>query len=322
MTNTICQKRIVCIATAVAIFGIIQFAGIQSSEAGDWFSITASGNFIPQTDVKTTDARFFTSEFEVELSVPVVEVNYTLTSFSWDKGETLPFGDDQKVPWDQLHKISLAAVYMDKLNDTWAYLFESKGSASFEEQIDCAYLKGRFIGGFRYTLFKEKLYLLLGGGVKGDDFGGTVLPAGGFQWDIGYGLSISVIFPKEAEISYESTDGKLEASVDVLGPSAEIEYVFSQAIAITLTYEEKGTFHRLADDSLVEPITPKKYLTTGADLVSLDLSYSPFEHLICDVGVFYHFSRELELLDDHEETLEKLEINDAVGWMIGFIYTF
>ena len=163
---------------------------------------------------------------------------------------------------------------------------------------------------------------MLGGGVKGDDFESTVLPAGGFQWDIGYGLYVSVIFPKEAEISYESADGKLEASVDVLGPSAKIGYVFSQAIAIKLSYDEKGTFHRLVDDSLFESLTTKTYLATGADLVSLDLSYTPFEHLTCDAGVFYHFSRELELLDDHEETLKKLEIDDAVGGMIGFTYTF
>ena len=69
MTNTIYQKRILFIATAAAISGIIQLAGIQPSEAEDLFSITASGNFVPQANVKTTDARFFTSEFEVELSV-------------------------------------------------------------------------------------------------------------------------------------------------------------------------------------------------------------------------------------------------------------
>jgi hypothetical protein len=219
---------------------------------------------------------------------------------------------------------------MADINERWAYLMMGTGEASFqnagddyEDNLADSYQEWTAIAGGQYTL-SEHWKLLFGGGVLDTDFESMYLPVGGFQWDSGYGLSLSMIFPKETKIQYQSADQKFSAYVDFFpDSSAEIAYAFTPSLKTALQYtlSEEDTY-RLADDSLVNLKQGRKYLETDAQALNLDVSYTAFNHLTCDLGVAYHFQRTLSIVDADEKTLKKLKGDDSVGGSVTLTYNF
>lgn len=323
MNNVIYQKSVTFMIIVFAVSFIIQFTGIQSSRAQDWFNVSASDSFMPEAGINNTDVGLSYNQFEVKVSALVLELTYSLTSFSWNKVDTLPLGNGTDDPWEQLHHLSFQAMYGDDMSERWAYLIFGKGLASFEEKIDESFFEGTLVSGLKYML-SEEWDLLFGGGIKYNDFEMTPFPVGGFQWDTGRGVSLSVIFPLESKINYKSANETLSASVDFFfDPSAEITYRLFPSLEVGLSYFlSKGSLYKLSDDSPVEPVDIKKYLETDAQVASLGFRYSPFEHLTCDIGMLYHFSREFSILDEDENTIEELDVAASFGGTFSLIYTF
>lgn len=53
--------------------------------------------------------------------------------------------------------------------------------------------------------------------------------------------------------------------------------------------------------------------------MGIDLRYSPFKRLTCNIGLHYNSLREFELLDNDEETVRTLESADSFGGIISFL---
>lgn len=284
--------------------------------------VTTSGSFVPQANIKTCHAGVSSGQVAIKLSAPMLELGYTLTSFTWDKVASLPFGNGKDAPWQQLHQISGQAKYGSDMSKKWSYVVLGKGSVAFEEKIEDAFFDGALINGVMYSPSKT-WNLVLGGGVAQNDFETIPLPAGGFQWNPDRRLSVSVIFPLEAKIRYTSADEKLSASMDAFESSANLTYKLFPSLEIGLGYTaSKDTLYQLAKTSPVEPAIGKKYLKTEAQVANVGITYSPFERLTCHLGISYHFDRKFSILDDNEDTLKKFKIADSVGGTFALTYNF
>jgi hypothetical protein len=297
--------------------------GLPLAYAQSPFNLSISGNFMPQAGIEHSDARYAYYQMDAKASLGPLNLGYTFTMFDWEQADLLALGNGQKAPWEQLHQLTLGTAYMRELNERWAYLMVAQGKAGFEKNIEKSFQEWMAIGGGQYTL-SERWKLLFGGGVRYNDFETVFLPAGGFQWDAGHGISLSMIFPKESKIQYQSANQKFSAYIDFCPESsAEIAYAFSPSwkTAVRYVLSENDTY-RLADDSMVNLKHGRKYLETDAQALNLDLTYTPFKHLTCDVGGSYRFEPKLSILDDDEKTLKKLKGDDSVGGSVVLTYNF
>jgi len=306
-----------------AVSCLVHFIGIPAVCAQSPFNLSISGNVMPQAGFEHSDASYASYQMNVKASLVLLNLGYTFTAFTWKQADMLTLGNGQDTLWEQLHQLTLGTAYMGELNERWAYLMVAQGEAAFEKTIEKSFQEWMAIGGGQYTL-SERWKLLFGGGVRYTDFKTVLLPAGGFQWDAGYGISLSMIFPKESKIQYQSANQKFSAYIDFFpDSSAEIAYAFSPSLKTALSYvlSEKDTY-RLADNSLVNLKQGRKYLETDAQVLNLDLTYTPFKHLACDLGVSYRFERKLSILDDDEKMLKKLKGDDSVGGAMVLTYNF
>jgi hypothetical protein len=288
--------------------------------------IYLSGDALPEFEFDNTDAKTSLVRSSVSLSLLTLNVGYTLESYSWDKVSSLPFGNGKDDPWDTLQSLSLSGMFGADFNEKLSYIILAGGSASFEEDIDAAYLGGVVGSGFVYS-WSENLNVILGAAVAYDDFDEmTPLPAGGIEWnqDAESGFSASLVFPMQAEIRYTSADDTFSASADFLGGSADITYQFSPILGTTLDFSMNGSVYRLDDDSSVIPVGEKKaYVETEGFNVGLMLNYSPNSHINLSVGPYYAFSQELSIRDKDDHSLyKKLEADDAFGGKFMLSFTF
>lgn len=316
------QQCLLIRVSRCAVILLLLFLAVPCLQAEEWLKMTAFGSFIPETSVNTTDAGFSSTAFKVSVSVPIVQVQYGLSRYSWDQPDTLVLGNGKNAPWKQLHRLSVQTMYAGKMTPKWAYLLYGKGSAAFEERLNKSFLDGTLVSGMRYTL-SDQWYLMFGGGVKSDDFRTIPFPAGGFQWNGTSGFSLSVIFPLESKISYESANRKLSTSVDFrfsFPPSAKIVYRVSPAFDVETSYSPSGSLHRLSSSSLAGLANGKTYIKATSHVVGLEFRFFPIKQLSCNLGLDYHFLRELSLLDEEEKSIKTFTSDDAFGGTFSFTY--
>ena len=311
--------RPVIILTICAIMVTTSF---QPTVAGDIFGISMLGRLSPETTLEDTEANLSTSQLVMEISVGPLDLEYIMTSFSWNGLQALPFGDGQTTPWQRLHQVSADVGYLAQQNTVWGYFGRMTGEAACENDVDDAYLKARALGGLRYTVQDDRVYLMAGGGLTADDFATAWMPVGGLEWHIGYGFKLSLIYPMESELSFTSKNDRLSIDLNILNGYTDIEYVVMPELHVVLRYDENDTVHRLSKESVVEPLQERTYLEVKERLVYVGVNYSPLKNLTCDVGATYTVHSEMTLLDDEEEQLRKYTIDPTIGGVFGMTYAF
>ena len=212
------------------------------------------------------------------------------------------------------------------------------GNAAFEQAIDASYLNGTLGGAAIYAL--SDTWNLIGGvgtiysNAPELDFGDLVddpfevmpVPVLGAQWnqDAEAGLSLSLLFPVEASISYRSVDGTLSVATDLLAQSAALTYQLTPMFGVTASGSlNDGSIHRLADDNVAIPIGTKEgYLQNVGSTVDLMLHVTLFDQMKFTVGPYYRLNQELSVRDKDDDSLHTLEADDALGGKFGVSFIF
>jgi hypothetical protein len=328
---------------SVTVFTIITcLTGIQPAEA-QWDDISLAsvhlhGDVSPEVTFDKTDATFLYTQTGVSLSILTLNFDYTMDYYSWDKLGNLPFGNGKHEPWETLHSLSLSGMYGGEINEKWSWVAIAAGSAAFEKEIGSSYLNGTLGGGAIYSL-SDRWNLIGGAGAMYTnapelDFGDLLndppevipVPVLGAQWnqDAESGLSLSLIFPLEASISYRTFDGTLSTSADFLAQSADITYQFTPMFGVTLSGSlNDGSIHRLADDNVAIPVGTKEgYLQNGRSIIDLMLNVNLSEHMNFKVGPYYMFNQEISVRDKQDKSLQELEADNAFGGKFGLSFVF
>ncbi len=311
------QKNIsLTIVVCMAAF-IIHCAGTQPARAEEsWFNITTFGSALPETDMETTDARFSSASGGLNLSATILSLGYTVTAYAWN--------NDQDALWgDQVQQLSLNAMYGGDMTEKWSYLMMSTGVAAFEEEIEQSFLSGMLVSGLKYTV-SEHWAVQFGGGVAYTDFETMPFPAGGVQWNLGRGLSLSFIFPVESTLTYTSAHEKLMVSVDFFhNPSAQVAYALTPALRMYLNYQAPNpSVHRLSEENSKQYSAERTYLETNAQTAGIGFSYSPSQHLTLTLGGQYLVSREYSIHDKNDDEITTFEPEDTFGGIVSLTYAF
>jgi hypothetical protein len=328
---------------SVTVFTIIAcLAGIQPAEAQrDDISLGAlhlHGEMLPEVKLDNTETTLSHTQTGVSLSILTLNLDYTMDYYSWDKLGNLPFGNGKDDPWETLHSLSLGGMYGGEINEKWSWVVIAAGSTAFEKEISSSYLNSTLGGGAIYSL-SDRWNLIGGAGAMYTnapelDFGDLLddppevipVPVLGVQWnqDAESGLSLSLIFPLEASISYRTFDGALSTSADFLAQSADITYQFTPMFGVTLSGSlDNGTIHQLADDNVAIPVGTKEgYLKTEGRIVDLMLNVKLSEHTNFKAGPYYIFNQEISVRDKEDKALQKVEADDTFGGKFGLSFVF
>jgi hypothetical protein len=338
---SIFQKNL--FGVSVIVFTIITcLAGIQLAEA-QWDDISLAsvhlhGDILPEVTFDKTDTTFLHTQTGVSLSILTLNFDYMMDYYSWDKLGNLPFGNGKDEPWETLHSLSLSGMYGGEINEKWSWVAIAAGSAAFEKEIGSSYLNSTLGGGAIYSL-SDKWNLIGGAGVMYTnapelDFGDLLddppevipVPVLGAQWnqDAESGLSLSLIFPLEASISYRTFEGALSASADFLAQSADITYQFTPMFGVTLSGSlDNETIHRLADDNVAIPVGTKEgYLQNEGSTLDLMLNVKFSEHMNFKIGPYYMFNQEISIRNKEDKSLQELEADDTFGGEFGLSFVF
>ena len=338
---TIIQKTLSVVF--VATFTVMAcFVGNYSAEA-QWEDMSLGavhlhGEMLPEVQFDNTETTLAHAQAGLSLSILTLNVDYTMDCYSWDTLGDLPFGNGKDDPWETLHSLSLSGMYGGEINERWSWMTIASGSAAFEDHLDSSLLDGFLGTGALYSL--SNAWNLIGGAgvlytnapelnaldMYGDPQEVTPIPVLGAQWnqDAESGLSLSLIFPLEASISYRSVDGTVSASTDLLAQSADITYQFTPmfgVIARGALNDER--IHRLADDNVAIPVGTKEgYLQNEGSTVDLMLNVNLSEHLNVNIGPYYLFNQEMSVRDKDDDSLHKLEADDTFGGKFGVSFIF
>jgi hypothetical protein len=327
----------------VAAFTVMAcFVGNYSAEA-QWEDMSLGavhlhGEMLPEVQFDNTETTLAHAQAGISLSILTLNVDYTMECYSWDTLGDLPFGNGKDDPWETLHRLSLSGMYGGEINERWSWMTIASGSAAFEENLDSSLLDGFLGTGALYSL--SNAWNLIGGAgvlytnapelnaldMYGDPQEVTPIPVLGAQWnqDAESGLSLSLIFPLEASISYRSVGGALSASTDLLAQSADITYQLTPMFGVTASGSlHNETIHRLADDNLAIPVgTQEGYLHNEGSTVDLMLNVNLSKHLNVNVGPYYLFNHEMSVRDKDDDSLHKLEADDTFGGTFGVSFIF
>ena len=323
--------------TVIACLIGIQPAGAQWEDMS-LASVHLHGNVLPEITFNKTDATVSHTQAGISLSLLTLNVDYTMDYYSWDKLGDLPFGNGKDDPWETLHSLSLSGMYGGEINERWSWMTIAAGSAAFEDNLDSSLLDGFLGTGALYSL--SNTWNLIGGAgvlytnapelnaldMYGDPQEVTPIPVLGVQWnqDAESGLSVSLLFPLEASISYRSFDGALSASTDLLAQAADITYQFTPMFGVTARGAlNDERIHRLAEDNVAIPVGTKEgYLHNEGSAVELMLNVTLSEHLNVNVGPYYLFNQEISVRDKDDDSLHKLEADDTFGGTFGVSFIF
>jgi hypothetical protein len=229
-------------------------------------------------------------------------------------------------------------MYGGEINDQWSWIIMTAGNAAFEKEIDSSYLNATLGGAAIYAL-SDTWNLIGGAGAVYTNapelvFGDLVddpsevmpLPVLGAQWnqDVESGLSLSLLFPVEASISYRSFDGMLSVATDLLAQSVAITYQLTPLFGVTA----KGTLnneriHRLAEDNVAIPVgTEEGYLRNEGSTVDLMLNVNFSERMNIKAGPYYRFNQEMSVRDKDDDSLHTLKADDTFGGTFGVSVIF
>jgi hypothetical protein len=342
MNNVTMIQKTISVVFVAAFTVMACFVGSYSADA-QWQemsigAVALHGEMSPEVQFDNTETTLSHTQTGISLSLLTLNFDYTMDYYSWDTLGNLPFGNGKDDPWETLHSLSLSGMYGGEINEKWSWVVIAAGSTAFEKEIDSSYLNGTLGGGAIYSL--SDTWKLIGGvgaiytNAPELDFGDLLddpsevipVPVLGAQWnqDAETGLSLSLLFPLEASISYRSFDGTVSASTDLLAQSANITYQFTPMFGVTASGSlNNETIHRLANDNVAIPIGIKEgYLQNEGSAVDLMLNVNLSDHLHFTVGPYYSFNQELSVRDKDDDTLQTLEADDTFGGKFGLSLIF
>jgi len=303
-------------------------------------SITLSGEGIQDTSGSTSPAEMGFQQGGMSVSVFTLNVEYTCAEYTWNKLDTLPFGNGTDAPWENLSMLSVGGMYGGEITDKWSYLVIAGGSTAFEEGADTSHLSGLLLGGGMYTL--SDAWTLIGGAgvlysnapeLGFEDFKGLLddlpnvlpIPVLGVQWnhDAPSGWSASFIFPMQAKVQFKTADQRFAASVEAFEQVADLKVQISPMLATTLTCAlGDGLAYRLAEDNVVLPSdTNEAYLKRDRSLAELMLNVTLPGNFSINAGPYYAFDQKLSVVDKQAEDVHTLELDDTFGAKFGIAWS-
>ncbi|QTA88325.1 DUF6268 family outer membrane beta-barrel protein [Desulfonema magnum] len=218
-------------------------------------------------------------------------------SYDWDDAEKIVFSNGRE-PWDKLRSADMRLKYIHNYTRYWSALAGFNLGAAWEDETRDSYSYGGYLAAVCRTDFN--LSYFIGAGVirKPEDV--IYIPVLGMRWNSmaenGSGWSVSLGMPR-----------------------TEIRYSFNEILAVYCNAKMDMKTYRLKDENKVSPsglLEIKGF--TGGLFADIHL----MKPLRLSLGMTYLFGREWEIQDKDGETIQDVDIEDALGASVGLSWIF
>ncbi len=234
----------------------------------------------------------FDTQAKLELKLRADQISY-----DWNDAEKIVFSKGH-APWDKLRSADMRLRYVRNHTKNWSSLVGVNLGAAWEDETEDSYSYGGFLGAICRT--RLNLSYMIGAGVIREPEDIIYLPVFGITWngvgENGSGWSIGLGMPK-----------------------TEIRYSFHEVLDIYCNATINIMTYRLRDENKVSPSGLLNMTDfTGGLFTDIHL----MKPLRLSLGLTYLFGREWEIQNQDGDTIQNVDIEDALGMSVSLSWTF
>jgi hypothetical protein len=262
--------------------------------------LTLLGSAIANSSLDGYDGGYSFTRAGAALNWRWLTLSYTASHFSWDKPESLPFGNQRDVPWDYLHTLDLNAAFSGPLSAGLDWFAGGNIYSSWEKELSNSFGFGGRAGIVWEAAKNWKLRL--GAFLMYHPTGLDGFPLIGLSWQ---------------------EDGAEEQgwSFSLGSPATSLQYRFSPLLALSVGASYHYGIHRLADDSPVYSAGYMRHRNIVGGIYS-HLTPPSLPGLKISLGLEGNFWRELELYNDNGDKFASYDVGNGLGFILSAAYGF
>ncbi|MFW5731172.1 MAG: DUF6268 family outer membrane beta-barrel protein [Desulfonatronovibrionaceae bacterium] len=249
-----------------------------------------------KAEAKDKKTELSSSGFRLRADYSYFTLGYEYLHYSWDNPEKTFLTPGSARPWQDLHRINMAARKNFQINEKWSFNLGAGMDAAFEQELD------------------ESL------GARADF---SVIRNFGRGWTAGIGAAgfyhpvKSRVFPA---LSIRYYPAELPGfGMNIGFPEASLEYFFHQAASVKAFAAISSRTYRLKDKNRV---SPEGYFRDQAFKTGIAAKTSLGDSLTFNVSAYLLVDRKIRIYDHNKSKIMDLRLESSPGAAISLDYTF
>lgn len=258
--------------------------------------VSYESSYLSEADVNGYDGSVAVSKNRVSINNKIGGISYTNWSFLWNGVESLPFGDLNSQPIEQMHSIRANVNVPYKINDEWFLLTSLSVQSTFEKETTNSYGAGVF------TFASYKL---------SEDH---TIQTGFFM---NYHPTSTLALPV---LSYSYRTRKTDGMQLVLGfPRTYVGYHLNNKTLLSLGMLFSQSMIKLSDESVIEQ---RGYVEAQDYMSNVGVAYEFDENFKLSGDLLYSIKRDFTIYDENSRELQSYTIKPSFGANVRLTYIF